>query len=92
MYDITPGTIHRFCAKDTDVELLEVSTPENLGGRNTAKARISWYENGAKQEIESDFPAAEVTKLVAKFGGEVPELTVIRPSLEDIYLKMIGQL
>lgn len=28
VYDITPGTIHRFCAKDTDVELLEVSTPE----------------------------------------------------------------
>ena len=75
-----------------DGKIVEVSTPENLGGRNTAKARISWYENGAKQEIESDFPAAEVTRLVAKFGGEVPELSVIRPSLEDIYLKMIGQL
>ena len=74
-----------------DGKIVEVSTPENLGGRNTAKARISWLENGQKQEIESDFPAAEVTKLVAKFGGEVPELTVIRPSLEDIYLKMIGQ-
>jgi ABC-2 type transport system ATP-binding protein len=74
-----------------DGKIVEVSTPENLGGRNTAKARISWFENGQKQEIESDFPAAEVTKLVAKFGGEVPELTVIRPSLEDIYLKMIGQ-
>jgi ABC-2 type transport system ATP-binding protein len=74
-----------------DGKIVEVSTPENLGGRNTAKARISWLENGQRQEIESDFPAAEVTKLVAKFGGEVPELTVIRPSLEDIYLKMIGQ-
>ena len=75
-----------------DGKIIEVSTPENLGGRNTAKARISWLENGAKQEIESDFPAAEVAKLSTKFGGEVPELTVIRPSLEDIYLKMIGQL
>ncbi len=75
-----------------DGKIIEVSTPENLGGRNTAKARVSWYENGTKQEIESDFPAAEVAKLSAKFGGEVPELTVIRPSLEDIYLKMIGQL
>ncbi len=74
-----------------DGKILEVSTPENLGGRNTAKARISWLENGLKQEIESDFPAAEVVKLSARFGGEVPELTVIRPSLEDIYLKMIGQ-
>ena len=25
-----------------------------------------------------------------RFGGEVPELTVTRPSLEDIYLAMIG--
>ena len=74
-----------------DGKILEVSTPENLGGRNTAKARISWLEHGLKQEIESDFPAAEVVKLSARFGGEVPELTVIRPSLEDIYLKMIGQ-
>jgi len=75
-----------------DGKIVEVSTPENLGGRNTAKARITWLENGVKQEIESDFPAAEVTKLSNRFGGEVPELTVIRPSLEDIYLKMIGQL
>ena len=74
-----------------DGKILEVSTPENLGGRNTAKARISWLENGLKQEIESDSPAAEVVKLSSRFGGEVPELTVIRPSLEDIYLKMIGQ-
>jgi ABC-2 type transport system ATP-binding protein len=62
-----------------DGKILEVSTPENLGGRNTAKARISWLEHGLKQEIESDFPAAEVVKLSARFGGEVPELTVIRP-------------
>ena len=74
-----------------DGKIIEVSTPENLGGRNTAKARISWLENGVKQELESDFPAAEVVKLSSRFGGEVPELTVIRPSLEDIYLKMIGQ-
>jgi len=74
-----------------DGKILEVSTPESLGGRNTAKARIAWLENGTKQETESDFPAAEVVKLSARFGGEVPELTVIRPSLEDIYLKMIGQ-
>ena len=75
-----------------DGKIVEVSTPENLGGRNTAKARISWLENGVRQEIESNFPAAEIAKLSSKFGGEVPELTVIRPSLEDIYLKMIGHL
>jgi len=73
-----------------DGKIIEVSTPENLGGRNTAKARISWLENGIRNEIESDSPAAKVVKLAKRFDGEVPELTVIRPSLEDIYLKMIG--
>ena len=27
-YHVVPGTIHRFCAKFGDVELVEVSTPE----------------------------------------------------------------
>ncbi len=28
IYHVTPGTIHRFCAQDGDVILVEVSTPE----------------------------------------------------------------
>jgi len=31
-----------------------------------------------------------VSSLAARFNGEVPELVVTRPSLEDIYLDMIG--
>jgi ABC-2 type transport system ATP-binding protein len=42
------------------------------------------------QSEESDNPTAVVTKLAAQFSGEIPELTITRPSLEDIYLKMIG--
>ena len=72
-------------------KIVEVATPISLGGRNTAKARITWLENGIRQEIASDSPTAEVEKLSARFGGEVPELSVVRPSLEDIYLKMIGK-
>jgi len=45
--------------------------------------------NGIESE-ESDNPTAVVNKLAAQFGGEIPELTITRPSLEDIYLKMIG--
>jgi hypothetical protein len=29
--------------------------------------------------------------LSAQFPGEIPELQVLRPSLEDIYLSMIGE-
>ncbi len=28
IYHVTPKTVHRFCAKDSDVVLVEVSTPE----------------------------------------------------------------
>ena len=27
-YHVKPGTVHRFCATETDVKLVEVSTPE----------------------------------------------------------------
>jgi ABC-2 type transport system ATP-binding protein len=38
----------------------------------------------------SDNPTELVARLSSHFGGEVPELVVSRPSLEDIYLEMIG--
>jgi ABC-2 type transport system ATP-binding protein len=31
-----------------------------------------------------------ISSLAARFNGEIPELVVTRPSLEDIYLEMIG--
>ncbi len=71
-------------------KIIEVSTPGNLGGRNNAKARISWIGDGVRQEIFTDNPTQEVTKLAAKFAGEIPELTVTRPTLEEIYLSMIN--
>ena len=43
-------------------------------------------------EIED--PCAGATEAVAelaqRYGGEVPGLTVTRPTLEDVYLEMIG--
>jgi ABC-2 type transport system ATP-binding protein len=71
-------------------KILEVSTPALLGGRSTAKATVSWMSTNGIASEESDNPTAVVSKLAAQFGGEIPELTITRPSLEDIYLKMIG--
>ena len=73
-----------------DGKFIEVSTPATLGGRNTSQARVTWLENGGICELHTDTPAVEVAALSQKFGGEVPELTVTRPTLEDIYLSMIG--
>ena len=71
-------------------KIIEVSTPALLGGRSTAKATITWLGKSGLESEESDNPTALVTKLAGQFGGEIPELTITRPSLEDIYLKMIG--
>jgi ABC-2 type transport system ATP-binding protein len=71
-------------------KILEVSTPALLGGRSTAKATVAWMSSTGIASEDSDNPTAVVSKLAAQFGGEIPELTITRPSLEDIYLKMIG--
>lgn len=71
-------------------KIIEVSTPALLGGRSTAKAKVQWMSSTGLQSQETDNPTALVAKLATEYGGEVPELTVTRPSLEDIYLKMIG--
>ena len=71
-------------------QIVEISTPNELGGRATAQATVQWRD-GAQIKLEkTDNPTALVNRLSAQFSGEVPELIVTRPSLEDIYLEMIG--
>jgi ABC-2 type transport system ATP-binding protein len=67
-------------------KIVEVATPATLGNRQNALATIKWRDG----ETESEYPTEFVKELSNKYQGEVPELQVIRPSLEDIYLKMIG--
>lgn len=70
--------------------ILEISTPTNLGGRSTAQALVTWRDGAEIKTQVTDNPTAVVSSLTSQFNGEIPELTVTRPSLEDIYLKMIG--
>ena len=72
--------------------MLAVSTPAELGGRNTAKAQVTWRSKSGSIEVEAtDNPTEVVLRLADAFGGEVPELAVRRPTLEDVYLSMIGE-
>jgi len=71
--------------------IIEVSTPAELGGRATSQATVAWRDGDTVKSERSDNPTALVSKLSSRFGGEVPELVVSRPSLEDIYLEMIGE-
>jgi len=70
--------------------ILEVATPARLGGRASAAATVRWMGPEGLQSVQTETPTATVIELAARFGGEVPELVVERPSLEDVYLRMIG--
>jgi ABC-2 type transport system ATP-binding protein len=71
--------------------LIEVATPAQLGNRESALATVAWRTpDGERRRAETATPTAFVTDLAARFGGEVPGLTITRPTLEDVYLEMIG--
>jgi ABC-2 type transport system ATP-binding protein len=71
--------------------LVEVAVPALLGGRETAPAVVSWTEDGVRRTEATATPTAFVQDLAGRFGGEVPDLGVARPTLEDVYLRMIGE-
>jgi ABC-2 type transport system ATP-binding protein len=70
--------------------MLAVDTPDQLGGRDSQQATVSWEEHGQRRLLRTDYPTAQVARLGARFGGEVPGLVVSRPSLEDTYLTLIA--
>ncbi|MFD3684965.1 ABC transporter ATP-binding protein [Nocardiopsis sp. NPDC058631] len=63
--------------------------PATLGGRASARATVGWTVEGRRREAVTDEPARVVGELAALFGGEVPELSVHRPTLEETYLELI---
>ena len=71
-------------------KIVEIAPPAELGGRATSLATISWRDGAQVCSEKSANPTQRVTELSAQFSGEIPELSIKRASLEDIYLEMIG--
>lgn len=71
--------------------IVETAPPASLGGRATAEATVRWTEPDGPHCAQTGDPTATVIELAARLGGSVPDLLVDRPSLEDIYLRMIGE-
>jgi ABC-2 type transport system ATP-binding protein len=62
-----------------------------IGGRAEAAARVGWDPPGeARRTVETSTPTATITELANQFDGEIPGLSVTRPTLEDIYLDLIA--
>jgi ABC-2 type transport system ATP-binding protein len=71
-------------------EIVAFGAPATLGGRVTQDAQVSWEAPDGRRTLQTATPTKVVTDLAAQFGGEVPGLAVSRPSLEDVYLELIG--
>ncbi|HKE50401.1 MAG TPA: ABC transporter ATP-binding protein [Actinomycetes bacterium] len=70
--------------------LVSVGSPAELGGRADAPAEVRWLDGGTPRAVTTSDPSGAVAELSRRFGGPVPGLVVTRPSLEDIYLDLIG--
>jgi ABC-2 type transport system ATP-binding protein len=71
--------------------LVALGTPAEIGGRSVAEATVAWRDGDELRREHTTAPTGLVTELAARYGGEVPGLTVTRPSLEDTYLELIGE-
>jgi len=70
--------------------VVEVATPATLGGRADAAALVRWTDADGVHETRSDNPTRTVVELAQRYDGDIPELCVLRPSLEDVYLQMVS--
>lgn len=70
--------------------LVEIGTLRELGGPEARTPVVSWRDaDGHHRSERTHTPAALVSELAAALGGEPPELSVHRPTLEDIYLDLL---
>jgi len=66
--------------------LIDIGRIDEIGGADARIPLVRWRENGQLREERTTTPAALVTRL-----GEADALEVIRPSLEDIYIDLVGR-
>ena len=79
------------CAVVRDGRVVALDAPGRLGDRAQRHAVVRWDEGGTTREEVTATPTAVVAALAGRLGPEVPGLEVRRPSLEDVYLALIGE-
>lgn len=69
--------------------LIDIGPVDQLGPAEARVPIVRWRDAlGSPREQRTDEPGALVARLVAEHG-ELAELEVIRPSLEDVYLELV---
>ncbi len=70
--------------------VLADQSPSSLRAEAMRNASVQWLEDGVQRTEQTEHPTDLLRELVARFNGEIPELSVVRPSLEDVYLHLTG--
>jgi ABC-2 type transport system ATP-binding protein len=70
-------------------QIVAEGTPATLGGRQSAAAKVTWREDG-KIRTEQVPDPTELIKQLLDEKADLTTLTVTRPTLEDIYLNLLG--
>lgn len=70
--------------------LVDIGPIDEIGGQEARVPLVRWRQDGVVREERTSEPGALAARLHAEAGGEVPGLEITRPSLEDIYLDMVG--
>jgi ABC-2 type transport system ATP-binding protein len=77
-----------------DGHVVAQGAPATLGGPAARRPRVRWTQDGAPREVVTDTPTRVVADLAARFAArgldEVPDLLVVRPHLEEIYLALLS--
>ena len=76
-----------------DGEVVATGTPETLGGPGARVPLVSWTADGVLRSERTTTPTALVARLAATAAGpdgEITDLRVSRPTLEDVYLGLLG--
>lgn len=61
-------------------------TPESIGGSSRSESLVRWRDADGRHEVRTDRPNAVVASL-----SDISDLSVTRPSLEDVYLSLVGE-
>lgn len=95
--DVTLGIIGRpallFLGDDVGViaggRLIDIGRTDEIDRAESRIPIVRWRQDGAEKSVHTTEPGPIVARAVAEVG-EPQELEIIRPGLEDIYLRLIA--
>ncbi len=71
--------------------IMAQGAPQKIGSRDHDLATVRWRNpDGLVVEEQTDRPDQRVAQLMGEFGA-LPDLTVTKPTLEDVYLRLIHE-